>query len=556
MNPKIALKKILSFTMAVALALAFSFNFTAVNSYAYNTTADIRTIYDIPADLSGKTVILHTNDVHGAIGRYAYVASVKENIEKRGAEVILVDAGDFSQGTPYVSTTNGLDAITSMNAAGYDIVTLGNHEFDYGYLQLISNLKVAKFKAICADVLDENGNTIIAPNTIYTTKSGMKIGFFGMETPETQTKANPALIKGIKFLSKGELYPCAQSQIDSLKAQGSDLVICLSHMGVDDESAPDGHRSVDLYSKTKGIDIMIDGHSHTIMTAGNKNEPITSTGTKIQHIGVIVIDNATKAIEDRYLITLDGLQKEVITDAVVTSIIKRVDKEYGVTFAKSEVKLNGDRDPGNRTEETNLGDLITDAMIYSVTKTSGAITVDPSHIVAVTNGGGIRAEIKAGDVTKNDINTVLPFGNTVAVVYITGAELLEALEASTYCTPKAIGGYPQTAGIKFTVDTTKPFAKGPAYPDSTYYKPAKINRVTIESINGQPFSATDTYAVVTNDFCMAGGDTYYVFENASSEFNTGIPLDEAVVDYVKNELHGTITAAKYGSPRGDQTILK
>lgn len=553
MKKQKVLKSALSFLLALALALTVSP--TAITAKAVKTTAEIKTIADVPADLTGKTIILHSNDVHGAIGRYPYIASVKQNFQARGAEVILVDAGDFSQGTPYVSTTKGLDAITSMNAAGYDIVTLGNHEFDYGYAQLRGNLAVAKFTTVCADVLDANGNPIIAPNTMYTTKSGLKLGFFGMETPETQTKVNPGLIQGITFLSKKDLYTCGQQQIDTLKAQGADLVVCLSHLGVDEESAPDGHRSVDLYKNTKGIDILIDGHSHTVMSAETGFDPVTSTGTKLQTLGVVVIDDASKKIEDSYLISLDGLQKEVVTDAVTTAIIKRVDNEYGVVFANSDVNLNGAKDPGNRTEETNLGDLITDAMMWSVTKTAGSITVDPSHIVCITNGGGIRAPIAAGAVSKNDINTVLPFGNTVAVVYVTGAELLEALEASTYCTPQAIGGYPQTAGIKFTIDTTKSFAQGPAYPASTYYKPSSIRRVTIESINGQPFSMTDTYAVVTNNFCAAGGDTYYVFKNASAQFDTGIVLDEAVIDYVVTELHGTI-GSKYASPRGDQTIIK
>ena len=155
-----------------------------------------------------------------------------------------------------------------------------------------------------------------------------------------------------------------------------------------------------------------------------------------------------------------------------------------------------------------------------------------------------------------EINTVLPFGNTVAVVYVTGEELLEALEASTYCTPKAIGGFPQVSGIKFTVNTTKSFAQGAAYPGSTYYKPASIGRVSVDSINGQPFDKSATYAVVTNNFCAAGGDTYYVFKNASAQFDTGIPMDEAVMDYIKTELKGVIPASKYSAPRGDQTILK
>ncbi|WP_029231297.1 bifunctional metallophosphatase/5'-nucleotidase [Butyrivibrio sp. VCB2006] len=516
--------------------------------------SDIRTILDVPQDLSGKTVILHSNDVHGAIGRYAYIASVKENFQKRGAEVILVDCGDYLQGTPYVSSTKGRDAIVSMNSAGYQIVTIGNHEFDYGYDALKKDLAIAKFKVVCANAFDANGNAIAAQNTMYTTASGMKIGFFGMVTPESQTKANPVLIKGLTFLSGKEMYACAQGQVDTLKAQGADLVICLSHLGVSAEASSAGNSSTDLYKNTKGIDLMLDGHSHTIMTTSD-NMPVDQTGTKFQTIGVVVLDNATKSIEDRYLIWLDNLQKEVRTDAVTTQIIKRVDAEYSAGIGTSQVTLNGEKAPGNRTEETNNGNFITDAMLWTINKTKGAVSVDDAHTVVITNGGGVRAPIAAGAVTKKDINTVLPFGNTITVVYVTGEELLEVLEASTFCTPEPVGGFPQTKGIKFTIDTRKSYAKGATYPNSTYCKPASINRVSIESINGQPFSKSDVYAVVTNNFCSAGGDTYYAFTNASGQFDTGIPLDEAVMDYVKTELRGTI-GTNYAQPRGDITIIK
>ena len=130
MERKRIIKQVLSVLLAMVLVLSGSL--TAITSYAYDAPADVKTIHDIPADLTGKTVILHSNDVHGAIGRYPYIASVKQNLQRRGAEVILVDSGDFSQGTPYVSTTMGLDAISAMNASGYDIATIGNHEFDYG----------------------------------------------------------------------------------------------------------------------------------------------------------------------------------------------------------------------------------------------------------------------------------------------------------------------------------------------------------------------------------------------------------------------------------------
>ena len=544
------------FAMLLALILIVATGVTHVQVHAEDLSADVRTILNIPMDLSGKTIIIHTNDIHGAISRYAYVASLRDNLKGRGADVILVDAGDFSQGTPYVSTTKGLDAITMMNAAGYDFVTLGNHEFDYGYDQLRSNLNFAKFKVLCANILNPDGNNLFTPNAIYTGSSGLRIGFFGMETPETRTKVNPSMIKGLNFLNKSDNYVCAQAQVDELKTQGADLVICLSHLGVDEESALDGNRSVDLYANTNGIDFMIDGHSHTVMTAGSAGEPVQSTGTKCDNIGIVQIDNATKTIDDHYLITLENLAQEVTTSANANLIFQRVNSEYDKVLGHTAIDLNGQKDPGNRTQETNLGDLITDALKWSVLKEKDALSVDEDHVVAITNGGGIRASIDAGAITKNDINTVLPFGNTVAVVYVTGEELLEVLEASTFCTPSAIGGYPQTSGIKFTIDTTKPYQQGEAYPDSTYYAPAAITRVTIESINGKPFSLTDTYAVVTNNFCAAGGDTYYRFLSASDQFDTGIVMDEAVMAYVSEVLGGNVTADKYGDVRGDQTIIR
>ena len=546
------LKRVL--TLALALVFALSVAFVPKTAYAYDGAADVRAVSSISNDLTGKTIILHTNDVHGAVDKYAKVTALKDELKSRGAEVVLADAGDFSQGTPYVSTSKGAFAVALMNTAGYDVATLGNHEFDYGYPQLKSNLALANFKTICADVLDGNGNPILDPNYVFTTNTGLKIGFFGMETPETQTKVNPALIKGINFLSKTDLYTCAQSQVDTLKSQGCDLVICLAHLGVDEESAPDGHRSTDLYANTTGIDMIIDGHSHTVMTEGSAGEPVTSTGTKLEYIGAIVIDNATKTIEDHYLVSTEGIVDNPATAQIAQAVIDRIDAEYDVVFAQSEVALNGSKDPGVRTEETNLGDLICDAIKWSVTKENGSITVPADHIVAITNGGGIRASISEGGVTKKDLNTVLPFGNTVSVVYVSGDELLEALEASTYCAPDALGGFPQVSGIKFTVNTAVPFAQGPAYPDSTYYSPAAIGRVSIESINGKPFSTKDTYAVVTNNFVAAGGDTYYVFGNSTNQFDTGIVMDEAVIDYVQTELGGKITADKYGKPAGNITI--
>ena len=537
------MRKFLSVLLAMAMVLSLTVTGFALEDTAATKEPEVMTE---EATMAGKTVILHTNDVHGAVNGYAYIAQLKADYEAKGAEVILVDAGDYSQGKTYVSVTKGADAVTMMNAAGYDVVTLGNHEFDYGYAQLKENMSKAKFKVVCADVFNEDGTPIFDASYTYTTKSGVKVGFFGMETPETQTKANPALIKGLTFATGDAFTKAAADQVAALK--DADVVICLAHLGIDAESAP--YRSTDLYAAVKGIDFIIDGHSHTVMTKGEKGEPIQSTGTAFANIGVIVIDNATKKIESNSLFEIkEDTAKDASVAAAAKTIVDRVDAEYDVVFAKSEVTLNGAKAPnGNRDSETNNGDLITDAMLWKVMQNKEGLTVDADHVVAITNGGGIRAAIEPGDVTKKDINTVLPFGNTVVTIYITGEELLEVLEASTYSLP--VGGFPQVAGINYTISTAVAYdANAETYPASTYYGPKSINRVTINSINGKEFKADDTYAVVTNDFSAAGGDTYYAFKAATAKFDTGIPLDEAVMEYVTTELKGVI-GAQYAAPQG------
>ena len=518
---------------------------------------------DEPKPLDGKTVILHTNDVHGSIELYAKVAAMKDDYEARGAQVILADAGDYSQGTVYVSVNKGKDAVTMMNAAGYDVATIGNHEFDYGYAQLKTNLESAKFEVVCANVLQDGSPVFDAYTKI--SKGGVQVAFVGLETPEAQTKANPALIQGLTFLAGDEMYAAVQTQVDAARTAGADIVIVLSHLGVDSSSEP--NTSYDLYKKVNGIDFIIDGHSHTVMTKGPEGEPIQSTGTALNNIGVITIDNATKKIESNELIPIwhteevDGKEVPVYdytkSDATVANdakaIIDPIDADYDQKFAESAVDLNGAKAPGNRTEETNLGDLITDAMMWAIkTKAPG---VDMNNAVAITNGGGIRAAIAKGDITKKDVNTVLPFGNTLAVVYVKGSELLEALEVSTYCTPKSLGGFPQFAGMEVELNTACEYdANDTTYPGSTYFGPKSINRITIKTVNGKAFDKDATYAVITNDFLAAGGDTYYAFAAAQTQFDTGLPLDEILMEYITVELNGVVTD-KYAAPQGRLTIV-
>ena len=532
-------KKVLSLLMAVVMTFSL-----AVTANAAEETAQ---------DLNGDIVILHTNDVHGAIAGYAKVAALKDAYEARGAYVLLMDAGDFIQGDPTVSTSEGATAVELMNLAGYDVVSLGNHEFDYGYQNLKDLEADADFAIVDANVL-YNGRVAFEDNLVFTAPDGTKIGVFGLDTPETATKAHPAKIQGVTFLAGEDLYDCAQEQVDALTAEGCEYIICLGHLGIDDESA--GNRSIDLLENVDGIDVFIDGHSHSTRadlldatdgTGMVGNTMVTSTGTKLESIGVVTID-AEGVITTSTTPVADLTAEDADVAARAAAIQKEIDDEYGTVFAKTEVALNGEREPGNRTEETNLGDLITDALVWGAEREGTEVDA------AVTNGGGIRASIAAGDITKKDINTVLPFGNTLSIVQVTGAELLEALEASTYCTPTSIGGFPQVSGIKFTVDTTKAYDQGEQYPGSTYYGPKSIQRVTIETVGGEPFDANATYTIATNDFMAAGGDTYYAFAAASVNYDLGIAMDEVVMDYITEELKGTVTAGAYGEPAGRITV--
>lgn len=519
-----------------------------------------RVVLSVTSDYYGKTVVLHTNDVHGSIEGYAAVAELRNRFEQIGADVILVDAGDFSQGTSYVSTTKGMDAVDMMNAAGYNLATLGNHEFDYGYQVLQENMGMADFEVLCANVLDEWGEPIFEPGTVVVSDFGLSVGFVGVITPETRTKANPALIQGLQFLEGKEMYEAVQDAIDTLKRAAS-TVIAISHLGVDKESEP--NRSYDLFARTLGLNFIIDGHSHSVMTEGERGAPIQSTGTGLEYAGYVVLDSHTGEV------VANGLEPLKYTDdagnshwyagdadvaAAAQDIVDRVLEEYGKVFARSDVELDGVK-ASVRSRETNLGDLIADAILWAATKEEGSIKVPQENVIAVTNGGGIRASIPVGDITKNDVHTVLPFGNTVSVVYVTGTELLEALEASTFCTPNAIGGFPQVAGMKYTVDTTKAFDPTVAtYPGSTYYGPASINRVTIDEINGQSFDVNAIYAVVTNDFLASGGDSYYAFVRATEQFDTGLAMDEALIAYITEVLSGVV-GTQYAAPQGRITLI-
>ena len=501
-------------------------------------------------DLTGHIVILHTNDVHGAIDNYASVAALKDAYEAAGAQVLLMDAGDFSQGSTSVNVSEGATAVELMNMAGYDVATTGNHEFDYGYANLKTLMEQAEFPILAANAFTAEGELAMDGDNLTFQLGDVTVGVFGLATPETATKAHPAKLEGVTFLAEDELFACAQEQVDELTAEGCDYIICLGHLGIDAEST--GNRSIDLLENVTGIDVFIDGHSHSEQSdiaevtdgTGMVGDTIlTSTGTKLDNIGVVdiaadgTIDATTIPMED--VTATEGFTPDQDIATRVSEINAQIEEDMGQVIGTSEVDLDGVRE-NVRASETNLGDLITDAMLWQAGQDNEEVDA------AITNGGGIRASIAAGDITKKSVNDVLPFGNTLYVVELTGAELLEALEASTYCTPEPVGAFPQVAGIEFTINTGAAYDAGENYPGTTYAEPASINRVTILTVGGQAFDADATYTIVTNDFLAAGGDTYYAFSAAESGYDTGISLDQVVMDYITEELDGTVTAAAYG----------
>ena len=524
--------------------------------------------------LAGKLVILHTNDVHGSAAAsdeafgYARIAQMKKNLEAQGAEVLLVDAGDFSQGAPVVNSTYGKNAVAFLNAAGYDMVTLGNHELDWGFDNMLQNMEGAEFTVLCANLTrTADGTNVFDANTILETAAG-KIGFFGLATPETMTKTHPDKVKGITFSQAEALYADAQKQVDELTAAGCEIIVAIGHLGVDEESTL--NRSTDVIANVNGIDLFIDGHSHTVIDGGEMvgETLLTSTGSHSGSIGYVVIEKteAEEGVAYAYnagLYTVEenaeaefalggGLTSDIEVAQLVADIEAEINAMWSAPFAKTEVLLEGTK-AIVRSSETNLGDFAADAILWAAKQAIG----DDKVQAALTNGGGIRASIEAGDVNMLMMKTVFPFGNEVATLTVTGAELLEALEAATFCTPEPVGAFPQVAGIEFTIDTTVPYVNGEQYPDSTYYAPANPGaRVTIATVGGEPWAADALYTIATNDFTAAGGDTYGVFKYPFTQtgYKTEVVLEDALISYTQNVLNGTI-GADYAAPAG-RIIIK
>ena len=503
-------------------------------------------------------VIMHTNDTHGydqradGVNGMATVAALRKDFEAQGKQVLLLDAGDAIQDNNLVNLNKGKTAIDFMNAAGYDAMALGNHEFDYGADVTQQRIKQAHFPVMSANIIVDATGKPFTPKTHAILKKGnLNIGVFGLTTPSTVTTSNPKSTRGLTFLAKDNMYTAAQKEVNALKDADCDLVIAIGHLG----SAPDaaGDRSDDVLNHVQGIDIFIDGHDHVVKDRTVNGTLLAETGAHLANIGVIQqVDGKWK--EDLYPYGRYNKEDPKVK-AIVDKAQARITKKLASVVGTTAMTLDGTRAPGVRTEETNLGDFLADAFLWQVRQATVLqhVRVDG----AIMNGGSIRASINKGKITENDLLLVMPYHNYLQYVTMKGSTLLEILEAATCTTPKAIGAFPQVAGIEYTVDTRVPYAKGDVYPHSTYYSPAKPgSRVTITKVGGKSFNPDATYCIVVPDYLTSGGDTYSALTDPAKVTVGDVDyLDvDAARNYIKEALGGNV-GDTYAKPQGRITII-
>lgn len=535
-------KWITAFIITIVLVVAAAFSLQIIS--------ESKESYD------GKLVVIHTNDIHGSYAKsntslgISSILALRTYYENLGANVLVLDAGDFSRGNALVDYFKGENAVDFLNITKYDAIALGNHEFDFGLDTLKNNLSKANFKVLGANVCDKKTGKVIFDSNAIFEFDNMKVGVFGLTTPSTSTASNPINVADLDFLDDEELMNCVQDQIYSLKKAGCDYIICLGHMGISEDC--EGHRSLDIMALTDGIDLFVDGHSHSVISGYDiSNTRLVSTGDNLSNIGVSIYDG--HETHSQLINNTDFTGGCPSVDEFVASYKAIVDEAYAKKIGSSSVFLAYSHDSSVRTYETNLGDLVTDSYVYVAQKYFDTIHSNQVVDGAITNDGGIRANIEPGDITLNSLLSVLPFGNTVNIVTLSGAELLEALEASTQNLPSPMAAFPQVSGIEYTVDTTVPYAKGPDYPNSTYASPAACgSRVTIATVGGKAFNLNAKYNIAVSDFMAAGGDTYYILTKAANRIETSITADEALTQYVES-LGGSI-GDNYATSKGLITI--
>ena len=533
-------KKLLS--LLLVLAMMFSLTVTA-------SAEEAAVISAAPAD---EIVILHTNDVHCSYEAYDKVAALAKDAD------LLVDAGDAIQGGVIGTLSKGEYIVDIMNEIGYDAAIPGNHEFDYDMDQF---LKLAKEKAeypyLSANFVDKTGKPVFDAYKLFEV-DGKKVAFVGLTTPETFTKSTPTYFQDgngnyiYGFCEGGngqELYAAAQKAIDAAEAAGADYVIGLGHLGIDGESSP--WTSKEVIANTTGFDAFIDGHSHstfaeTVKDKAGNDVAFAQTGTKLANVGKITIKaDGTITCEN---IDLANVTADADTTAYIAGVTEKFDALQNTVVAKTEVELtiNGaDGKRAVRSAETNLGDLCADA--YRV-----MLGAD----VAFVNGGGVRANLAAGDITYGDIVNVHPFGNEACLVKVTGQQIKDALELGASAYPGESGGFLQVSGLTYTIDSTIP-SSVVRDEKNMFVKVDGAYRVSDIQVGGQPLDVNKTYTLASHNYMLKSqGDGYAMFGTDNVEIIKDCVMidNQVLINYIVEELNGTV-GQEYAAPAGRITIV-
>ena len=493
--------------------------------------------------------ILYTNDVHTYIDKqspkltYAAIADLKQSYQNAGKDVLLVDAGDHVQGTAYGSMDEGASIIKLMNAAGYDVATPGNHEFDYGMDRAKAIMKEADFPYLSCNWVDLRTTLRVLPSVKVFVRGGRRIAFVGATTPETFTKSTPAYFmdkaqrKYIYDIQGGEdgkkLYDAVQKAIDKAKLL-ADVVIGLGHLGVDPSSSP--WTSEEVIAHTSGFDAFIDGHSHTVMEnkqvqdASGKAVTLTQTGSYFANVGEMTIA-ADGTITTKLIPTHEGMDAGIA--AMQTGWVNTVDDMLGEKIAVGDSDFYVS-DPATgkrriRSAETNLGDFVADG-IYTYFNEVEKLHCD----VAIMNGGGIRADVPAGDWTFKTCKQVSPFGNVACLMSVTGKQIQDALEfAARFAGEdgKENGGFLQVAGATYEIHTDIPNTvqtdEKNVWIGSATGTPRVQNVKIYDKASGSylPLDPGATYALAGMNYTLRNlGDGFAMFDGA-----------ELIKDYVSED---------------------
>ena len=494
--------------------------------------------------------ILYTNDVHTYIDNkspkptYAAIAALKKSIEDTGRDVLLVDAGDHIQGTAYGSMDDGATIIELMNEAGYDLATPGNHEFDYGMARAKAVLREADFPYVSCNWVDLRTGFNVLPSVKFFFVGGRKIAFVGVTTPETFTKSTPAYFmndaqtKYIYDILGGEdgqkLYDAVQEAIDKAEFWGADTIIGLGHLGVDPSSSP--WTSEEVIAHTHGFTAFIDGHSHTVMAnkqvtdASGKAVTLTQTGSYFANVGEMTIA-ADGTITTKLIPTHEGMDAGIA--AMQTGWVNTVDDMLGEKIAVGDSDFYVS-DPATgkrriRSAETNLGDFVADG-IYTYFNEVEKLHCD----VAIMNGGGIRADVPAGDWTFKTCKQVSPFGNVACLMSVTGKQIQDALEfAARFAGEdgKENGGFLQVAGATYEIHTDIPNTvqtdEKNVWIGSATGTPRVQNVKIYDKASGSylPLDPGATYALAGMNYTLRNlGDGFAMFDGA-----------ELIKDYVSED---------------------